>query len=159
MTSHERVFAVSVATHYFFGKWPRITYIPAYGQKVTVDKPCIPLLKDRIEELQNLPTDQLIITIDYQENLLRPAEMFGRHTQIWHGPHLMWIYDQFEPFSRDFCLVLHEKADLITSTISRGIINEDYMVIGIILHEYTAHIFEMALFGYIVVTGHHHTER
>lgn len=32
------------------------------------------------------------------------------------------------------------------------------MVIGVILHEYAAHIFEMAFFGHIVVTGHHHTE-
>lgn len=71
----------------------------------------------------------------------------------------MRIYDQFESLSRHFRLILHEKANLFPRAISGCIINEDYMVIGVILHEYAAHVLEMPLLGHIVVTGHHHTER
>jgi hypothetical protein len=84
--------------------------------------------------------------------------VLSSYTQVWHGSHLMRIIDQLESLSRQLGLILHEKANLLPRAISGGIIDEYYMVVGVVLHEYAAHIFEMTLLGHIVVAGHHHAE-
>lgn len=115
-------------------------------------------MKDRVEQFQNLSSNDLIISIDNHKDLIRLAKFLSSPSEVRHRPHLLLVDDNLVPLRWHFILPLQKCLNLLASSICRSIIDEDYMEIRVILHDDRLDIFEMPSILNIVVAGYYDAE-
>ena len=55
-------------------------------------------------------------------------------------------------------MVVKKGLDLQTSVIGGSVVDEYDMIIGVLLHEYRLHVFDVTISPYIIVDWHHYAE-
>lgn len=85
MTHSKRILAVLVILYYIRMVGSRVTYHTIRSYKVSVHKPNLLLLKHSVEQLQDLPTQQFIISIHNHKNLIRFTEISSSPSKVRHG--------------------------------------------------------------------------
>ena len=159
VTSHKRISSIIIILDGNCWKRTGVTNFAINSQKVRVDEPSIIFLESCRKQLEDLPAQQLIISIDYQKYILGLTVLFGSHSEVRHGPLLLLIPDDQILFCRYLMLLLQHFLDIISSAVSAGIINEDNMIVGVLLHQNGLHILQMSAFLVVIVAGNHYAKR
>lgn len=68
------------------------------------------------------------------------------------------ILDEKKAFGGYFRLAVHKFLNFFSGIISGGIIDEHYMIIGVVLHNHRPNIFDVALVFDIVMGGYHNAK-
>ena len=137
MTRNKRIVTICVALDGTFRKRSRISHIRiSTHQEVRVHKPSIFFLERSTEQLQYLSSEQLIVSIHYQEHFLRFAELQSCPSQVVHSPHLLLVSFDVVPLFRNLGLTFEELLNEVSCFISGGIIEDNDVEVGVVLHNY-----------------------
>lgn len=108
MRGYEGVLPIIVPPDGTLRKRPRKSGHPSFSQKIGVDKVKSFLLKDGIEEFENLPADKFIIPIYYHENFLGFTVIQSSLTNVSHRLLSLLIDDDLVPLFGEDLLVLKD---------------------------------------------------
>jgi hypothetical protein len=87
--------SVGICQNCIIGEGSGVSYVFGHGiDEIRVDKPNLFLLEDSIEEFEDLPAHQLIISINDDHHILRLAISNGCTSDIIHRSHLHIIPNQ-----------------------------------------------------------------
>jgi hypothetical protein len=136
VTGHERVGAILVVLYGGDGEGARIAYRVSDAQEVCVDEPGLLLLEDSVEEFEHLPAQQLVVPVSDQEDVLGLAVFLRSHPQVGHRSLLLRVPDDgVAGGGHPSLIVLEEGLDLFACAIGAGVVDEDDVVVGVVLHE------------------------
>jgi hypothetical protein len=71
-------------------------------EKPSVHKPVVLVFVDCVKDLKELCSDEAVVSIDNQYNIILPTVMFDMHVHISHDSHMLQIVHNF-----DFVLESH----------------------------------------------------
>jgi hypothetical protein len=155
VTGHEGISPVLVVPYCFKWKRSRVTDAFAHVQKICIDEPSSFLLKYSAVELEDLATYKLVVAVDNQEDVLGLAILLSRHAEVGHGSLLLLVLDDHVALRRQSGLLLEELFDLVSGVVGAGVVDEDDVVVGVVLHDDGLHVLDVP-FECDVVEGRHH---
>ena len=159
MTDYKRVRAINIVIN--DSRWYRARIADFWTfahQKVRVYKPYIFFLEWCTEQLQYLSSEQLIVSIHYQEHFLRFAELQSCPSQVVHSPHLLLVSFDVVPLFRNLGLTFEELLNEVSCFISGGIIEDNDVEVGVVLHNYWLHVFKVSFTFSIVIGWYYNAE-
>ena len=128
-------------------------------EEVRINEPRLFSLKDSAEEAKHLTPDQLVVAVGDQEDLLRTAVLLGCHAEVGHRPLLYLVLDDGVARRGQTGLVAGEVLlDLIAGAVGAGVVDEDDVVVGVVLHEHGADVFDVEVVLGVVVARNDNTE-
>lgn len=113
MTRDEGILSVTVLLFDAVGDQARESYVVLGSKEVAIDEPRVFLLEHGIEQLEDLSSNELIIAIHDDEDILRLAVTIGRHSKVVHRMHLLAILDEQIPRRVQLRLGLNELRDIL----------------------------------------------
>jgi hypothetical protein len=131
---------------------PGVAHFELRSQRIGVDEPDLPLLKDSIVKFEYLPAYKLIVSVYYHHYFTRTAYIFRSRSDIRQRIKSCLIYDDFKRyFSRIF--IFQVVFYLLSCFIVGGIVDYYNLKIGIILHEDRPDIKDITFLGFIIESG------
>lgn len=110
-------------------------------------------------KLKDLPPDKFIISIYNHKDVIRLAVVLSSKADVRHRSHLLRVPYDIVSILSNFILRSKKFEDKFSSLVSRCIIDDDNVVIGVILHNYRLDIGEISIIVDVVVGGNNHTDR
>lgn len=153
------ILAICIFFHGSIRKRFGIAQFSLLCEEIGVDYPSTGLLIDCVVQFQDLSADQFIISINYDEDLLRQTLLKGCLADIPRTAYILSILNNLIMFWLDLGLFLKVGLDLSTSSISRCVVYYNYMVIFVILHDDGLNVAEMPMSVCIVESRNDNTER
>ena len=152
MGRHKGVLSERVVLQYFLRQFSGVPGGGLPEDEVRVDEPDIFLAEDAVVELQNLSSDELVISVDHHEDVVGFTKFHGCFFDVEESTSLVEVGLYFVPVLADFTLFLHEIFNNLCCTIRRSIVNNDDMEIRIVLHHNRTNVPESPLV-FLVVEG------
>lgn len=158
MTDNESSMPVGILLDSDGTVWSGIPDAPSYGDEISVSQPQLALLlEDATEVFEDLFTNELIIPVDDHEYFVRLAEFCGCPVQIGHR-HLPLLVDHNLHLTLRDLAICGVLLDEFARPVIRGVIDEYYAIIAVVLLQDGVHVVEVPIFGRVVVAGHHHAD-
>ena len=128
------------------------------GKEVTVSHGCIISLINCVIKSQYVSANKRIITINDDHHLSRITVFVNSHVKVVHGLSIFFVDDDLNVLLRYF-FIFEIFFHILSCFIRWTIINVDYMIIVIILHENGVQVSQVKTIFNIVVWGCNDTER
>ena len=108
--------------------------------------------------LQNLLSNELIIPINDDEDLMRLAELISSPTDVGHSHMAFLVDDDLDLLRRDVPL-LHQLPNVSASTVLGSIVDEDNAIVLVVLLQNRLQVVLVTHALHVVVTGNHDANR
>ena len=105
-----------------------------YNNKIGVRKPDFVFLEDGVEEFEDLPADELVISVHDNHYVFGVAVGLRGVPNVVHGFHLGWVLNEFALSCVELSL-LDEFLDEGSGLVWRVIVNDDNFVVLVFLFE------------------------
>lgn len=159
MACYKWIRSVLIAFNRSLGKRSWVSYSASDTQKIAVNKPSFVDLEHSTKKFQNLPAQQLVIAINNDKDILMFAKLFRSPPQIRHCSLLFFIFYHDVSIWGNFGLISKKMFDLVACSICTGIVDEDNVIVGVLLHDYWLDVFDVKVILDVVVAGNYNAYR